>query len=104
MSSNRVILVTGGAGYIGTSICKSLLDHGFKPIIIDTCEFKETESKIWGTLIKGNILDQNLLDKTFKEYKPSVVIHLASYMDVHESVINPEKYYNNNLQGSITLL
>ena len=86
MSSNRVILVTGGAGYIGTSICKSLLDHGFKPIIIDTCEFKETESKIWGTLIKGNILDQNLLDKTFKEYKPSVVIHLASSFRQDKSI------------------
>lgn len=61
-------------------------------------------SKVWGDLIIGDILDKHLLNDTFEKYKPTIVIHLANYVDIFESLIYPDKYYNNNLEGSINVL
>lgn len=98
------ILVIGGAGYIGSHICKLLFDNGFEVIIYDSLELHHHDSKIWGHLIKGNILDEAKLDKVFSKCSPKIVIDLASYIDISESILDPQKYIHNNLQGSINVL
>jgi UDP-glucose 4-epimerase len=104
LASNTKILLIGGAGYIGSHVSKQLQDQGFDVFIYDCLRTHHQDSKIWGTLIQGDILNPDLLDKTFGTIRPHIVIHLASYIDIKQSIIDPEKYYNNNLTGSINVL
>lgn len=105
-----MILVTGGAGYIGSHTVLNLLNCGYDILIFDNLEtgHKDTvdELKKYGNVIfeQGDIRNISDCERIFKKYKISAVIHFAAYALVEESVINPVKYYKNNVLGSIHLL
>ena len=101
---NRVVLVTGGAGYIGSHTCKALKDAGFIPVTYDSLALGDRGAVKWGPLVVGDLLDIGALEKVFAEYKPIAVIHFAALRSVRESVRNPSLYYTNNVVGSINLL
>lgn len=98
------ILVTGGAGYIGSNACKALSQAGYTPITYDNLVYGHDRAVKWGPLEVGDILDADRLDIVFRKYHPQAVMHFAAYAYVGESVENPGKYYRNNVVGSLTLL
>lgn len=98
------ILVTGGAGYIGAHNCKTLSESGFNPIAYDNlCNGNKFAVK-WGPLEIGDIADEVRLAAVLNQYKPAAVIHFAAFAYVGESAINPQKYYLNNVAGTLNLL
>jgi len=104
MSSNKNILVTGGAGYIGSHACKALAKAGYTPITYDNLVYGHESVVKWGPFEQGDILDRNRLDEVIKQYQPTAIMHFAAYAYVGESVDHPGKYYRNNVTGSLTLL
>lgn len=98
------ILVTGGAGYVGSHTCKLLAQCGYNPISYDNLSKGHAESVKWGPLIEGELEDCNKLTNILKQYKPLAVLHFAASAYVGESVINPFKYYKNNVGGTLSLL
>jgi UDP-glucose-4-epimerase GalE len=98
------ILVTGGAGYIGSHTSKSLAANGFEPICYDNLSTGHREFVKWGPLEVGNLHDTSLLVKIMQKYKPAAVIHFAASAYVGESVADPFKYYQNNVGGTLSLL
>ena len=102
--SKDTVLVTGGAGYIGSYTCKILYHHGFTPISIDNLSRGHKEFVKWGPLVVGDIRDNLVLEKVFKKYQPMAVIHFAALAYVGESAVDPGRYYHNNVLGTINLL
>jgi UDP-glucose 4-epimerase len=100
----RKILVTGGAGYIGSHCCKALSDAGYEPICYDNLSTGHSDFVRWGPLIVGDIQDTSKLSDTLKIHGIIAVVHFAAFSSVGESVTNPEKYYQNNLAGTLGLL
>lgn len=100
----KSILVTGGAGYIGSHACKALSAAGYMPVTLDNLVFGHAESVRWGPLIKADLLEPNLIEQVIRQYQPIAVMHFAAYAFVGESVENPGKYYRNNVVGSLNLL
>ena len=98
------ILVTGGAGYIGSHTCKALSQAGYHPITYDNLSNGHKHNVKWGPLEIGDIRDQETLSAAFEKYKPEAVIHFASKIVVSESVKEPESYYDNNVNGTVSLL
>jgi UDP-arabinose 4-epimerase len=98
------ILVTGGAGYIGSHTCKALRRAGFDPISYDNLTRGNPESVKWGALEVGELTDQNKLRAALTRYRPAAVIHFAALTDVGESNRNPPLYYQNNVGGTAALL
>lgn len=98
------ILVTGGAGYIGSHTCKMLSQKGFIPIAYDNLVNGHQWAVKWGPLEVGDILDSERLNEVFQKYRPIAVMHFAAYAYVGESVQYPYKYYHNNVSGSLNLL
>jgi len=98
------ILVIGGAGYIGSHVCKALKEAGFNPIVYDNLSNGHAWAVKWGPLVQGDLSDAKTLDEAFLQYHPAGVIHLASFIDVKESMSNPDKYYQNNVEGTRHLL
>jgi len=98
------VLVTGGAGYIGSHCCKELSVQGFNPIIIDNLIYGYRENVKWGEFLYGDIGDIDLLNKCFQENEITAVIHFAAFAYVGESVTDPMKYYENNVRSTINLL
>lgn len=103
MTTARV-LVTGGAGYIGSHTCKALAAHGIEPVTYDNLVTGHREAVRWGPLIEGDILDGESLAATLLAYRPEAVIHFAAFAYVGESVADPAKYYLNNVAGTLSLL
>jgi len=101
--TNRV-LVTGGAGYIGSHICKALALAGYTPVTYDSLEIGNRSAVKWGPLVEGNILDKSLLSETIKMFRPIAVFHLASYSNMRESLSQKDLYYKNNLVGTASVL
>ena len=100
----EAILVTGGAGFIGSHVCKSLAKEGYLPVTYDNlCHGHEWAVK-WGPLIQKDLNDSGALDEAIEKYKPVGVIHLASYINARESIIDPVRYYLNNVGASLSLL
>lgn len=105
------VLVTGGAGYIGSHTCVQLLEAGYDVVVLDNLSNSKQEAldrvnSISGKrfeFIKGDILDIDLLDRVFTDYTIDSVIHFAGLKAVGESVAKPLLYYHNNVAGSITL-
>lgn len=98
------ILVVGGAGYIGSHVCKALKEAGFSPVVYDNLCNGHAWAVKWGPLVEGDLLDRAALDQAFQQYQPKAVIHLASYINVRESMTHPDMYYKNNVEGSRYLL
>ena len=102
--TNRTVLVTGGAGYIGSHACKALAAAGYNPVVFDNLVHGHDWAVKWGPLEHGDLLDSHCLDQVFRRHKPVAVMHFAAYAYVGESVSKPLKYYTNNIAGSISLL
>lgn len=98
------ILVTGGAGYIGSHTCKLLDAAGYEPVCFDNLSTGHVDFVKWGPLEVGDLLDTDRLTEVMSKYKPSAVIHFAASAYVGESVSNPFKYYQNNVGGTLSLL
>ena len=98
------ILVTGGAGYIGSHACKALAQAGYTPIVFDNLIYGHEEAVKWGPLEIGDITDRKRLIAVIKHYEPMAVMHFAAFAYVDESVQDPSKYYHNNLIGTLNLL
>lgn len=98
------VLVTGGAGYIGSHVCKALAQHGVEPVAFDSLERGHEDLVRWGPLEIGDIRDGDRLDQVLATHRPEAVIHLAAYAYVGESMSDPTSYYHNNVGGSATLL
>ncbi len=98
------VLVTGGAGYIGSHTCKALSAAGYVPIAYDNLVYGHRDAVQWGPFEEGDILDRARLDAVFRRYCPVAVLHFAAYAYVGESVADPVKYYHNNVAGSVALL
>jgi UDP-glucose-4-epimerase GalE len=98
------ILVTGGAGYIGSHVCKALSKAGMTPVTVDSLERGHREAVKWGPLIEGNVKDSALLVKVIRAESIEAVMHFAAYCYVGESVKEPKKYEENNLGGTQSLL
>ena len=98
------ILVTGGAGYIGSHTCKALASAGYIPVCYDNLVYGHRHAVQWGPLEFGDISDRQRLDQVIYQHKPEAIMHFAAYAYVGESVQDPGKYYRNNVSGSLTLL
>lgn len=99
-----MILVTGGAGYIGSHTVKLLLEKGYDVLIYDSMELGHPDAVLGGTLVKGDLLNRSELDAAFAGYPVDAVIHFAAYAAVGDSVANPDKYFNNNMVGGLNLI
>lgn len=97
------ILVIGGAGYIGSQTNLELIENGYDTIVLDSLLHGKREL-VPGDFVQGDLLNIESLDSVFKTYSIDAVIHFAAYAYVGESVINPEKYYYNNVVGTLNLL
>lgn len=98
------VLVTGGAGYIGSHTCKALAEAGHFPITLDNLVHGHRRDVRWGPLEVGDIRDRERLVAIVEQYHPEAVIHFAAFAYVGESVLDPGKYYSNNVSGTLTLL
>lgn len=98
------VLVTGGAGYIGSHVCKALARAGFVPVSLDNLSTGAHEAVRWGPLEAGDLRDAPWLRRTVARYAPVAVVHLAGVSHVAESVEYPLKYYDNNVVGTVNLL
>jgi UDP-arabinose 4-epimerase len=102
--SPRRVLVTGGAGYIGSHTAKLLGQKGIEPVVYDNLATGHRSSVRWGPFVRGDILDTNHLMQTLARHKLDAVIHFAASAYVGESVEDPAKYYRNNVAGTLSLL
>jgi UDP-glucose 4-epimerase len=101
------VLVTGGAGYIGSHAVLALKDAGHEVVILDSLEYGHSElveQVLQAEMVVGSTLDRPLLDRLFQTHKIDAVMHFAAYIAVGESVQNPAIYYQNNVVGTLTLL
>ncbi|MDO9548028.1 MAG: UDP-glucose 4-epimerase GalE [Candidatus Marinimicrobia bacterium] len=104
MATKKHILVTGGAGYIGSHTCKALAKAGYLPVVYDNLVYGHEWAVKWGPFEKGDIANRDRLDEVIIKYRPAAIIHFAAYAYVGESVTDPGKYYRNNVAGSLTIL
>jgi UDP-glucose 4-epimerase len=99
-----IILVAGGAGYIGAHTCLDLFNKGFTPVVFDNLSNGHAEFVKWGPLEVGDIRDRSRLEQVLGKYKPQAIIHFAAAIEVGESVRDPGGFYDNNVAGTISLL
>ncbi|HEY6873446.1 MAG TPA: UDP-glucose 4-epimerase GalE [Geobacteraceae bacterium] len=104
LQKNNIILVTGGAGYIGSHTCKALREGGYTPVTYDNLVYGHRDFVRWGPFEEGDITNCSRLSEVIKKYRPEAIMHFAAFAYVNESVNNPEKYYRNNVIGSFVLL
>lgn len=100
----KKILVTGGAGYIGSHACKALHAAGWTPVTFDNLVTGWEEAVKFGPFVKGDLRDRAALDRVFAEHKPEAVMHFAALSQVGEAMQQPGLYWNNNVLGSLTLI
>jgi UDP-arabinose 4-epimerase len=98
------VLVTGGAGYIGSHTCKALANAGYTPVVYDSLFRGNAWSVKWGPLEVGDLMDGERLRDVLRQYRPVGVIHFAAFAYVGESMQNPLMYYRNNVGGTVSLL
>jgi UDP-arabinose 4-epimerase len=100
----QTVLVTGGAGYIGSHACKALARAGHRPVVYDNLSRGHREAVRWGPLVEGDLADRTRLVAAIRRHGASAVMHFAAFAYVGESVGDPALYYRNNLGGSLSLL
>ncbi|MEX0308816.1 MAG: UDP-glucose 4-epimerase GalE [Tateyamaria sp.] len=98
------VLVTGGAGYIGSHACKALRNAGFVPVTFDNLETGWREAVKFGPFVQGDLTDRAALDAAFETYQPIAVMHFAALSQVGESMKDPGRYWRNNVLGSLSLI
>jgi len=103
MAEQPIVFVTGGAGYIGSHCCRTLIAAGYQPVVYDNLSTGHRDF-VAGPLIVGDILDERMLARSLAEHKVSAVMHFAAASIVGESVNDPQKYYVSNVQGTLSLL
>ena len=97
------VLVTGGAGYIGSHACKALRDAGYTPVAFDNLVTGWQDAVKFGPFEQGDLLDRSRLDAVFAKWRPMAVMHFAALSQVGESMSMPGKYWLNNVMGSLNL-
>ncbi len=102
--ANRTVLVTGGAGFIGSHTCKALSRANFLPVAYDNLSTGHAEAVLWGPLYRGDVGDVQRLVEVMKETRAVAVMHFAASAYVGESMSDPQKYYRNNVGGMVSLL
>ena len=100
----RRVLVTGGAGYIGSHACKVLAQRGYEPVTFDSLATGWAQAVKFGPLVQGDLTNRAALDAAFAEFSPVAVMHFAAYSLVGEAMDDPGKYWRNNVLGSLTLI
>ena len=100
----KTILVTGGAGYVGSHCCKAFSKAGWRVVVFDSLFRGWRDMVKWGELIEGDIMDRAALDAAIAKVKPDVVAHFAALTFVGESVADPARYYANNSIGAFNIL
>ena len=100
----RNVLVTGGAGYIGSHACKELAARGLQPIAFDNLSRGNRGAVRWGPLALGDLANPDDLHRAMTEYAIDAVLHFAAFAYVEESVAAPGRYFQNNVAGSLNLL
>lgn len=99
-----VVLVTGGAGYIGSHTAKALKAAGYTPLTVDNLSRGYEWAVKWGPIEKADLQDRAALAAIFEKHRPAAVVHFAAYAYVGESVGDPYLYYRNNVNGTLSLL
>lgn len=100
----KSILVTGGAGYIGSHTALALAEAGYRPIVYDNLSHGHRWAVQWGPLVEGDLSDGAKLVATIREHDVCAVLHFASFIFVGESMTDPGKYFANNVGGTLSLL
>jgi UDP-arabinose 4-epimerase len=100
----KTVLVTGGAGYIGSHTCKALAEAGFEPVVYDSLLRGNSWAVRWGPMEQGDLMDEDRLQEVLRTYRPEGVIHFAAFAYVGESMQDPLAYYRNNTCGTVALL
>lgn len=98
------ILVTGGAGYVGSHACKALAAAGYRPVVYDSLTRGRRGAVKWGPLVEGDLHDRDQLIATMRGHRVAAVMHFAAFAYVGESVTAPGLYYRNNVVGTLSLL
>ena len=101
---SQSVLVTGGAGYIGSHACKALAQAGYTPVTYDNLSRGYRHAVRWGPLVEGEVADRAALVAAIKAHDASSVMHFAAFAYVGESGTDPALYYRNNVIGTLTLL
>src|ERR1700730_12249528 len=103
VNDGPAILVTGGAGYIGSHCCRALAAAGYHPVVFDNFSTRH-RSFVQGSLVAGDLMDKAALTSAFAQHDIVAVMHFAAASLVGESVADPRKYYWNNVVGNLLLL
>jgi UDP-glucose 4-epimerase len=98
------VLVTGGAGYIGSHACKALRAAGYTPVTYDNLSTGWADAVKFGPLERGDLTDRDRLDQVFETYRPCAILHFAALSQVGESMRDPGLYWHNNVAGSLSLI
>src|SRR5690242_10370519 len=101
---SKAVLVTGGAGYIGSHACKALAQAGYSPIVFDNLVYGHHEAVRWGPSVEADLADRPLLAETLRRFDIAAVMHFAAFAYVGESMSNPERYFANNVVNSLGLV
>jgi len=99
-----MILIVGGAGYIGSHVNKLLSESGYETVILDNLSYGHEEAIKWGHFCKCDLANISDVNKIFEKYDITAVMHFSSFIEVGESVNNPQKYYYNNVVNTMNLL
>ena len=102
--ARKRVLVTGGAGYVGSHACKALARAGYVPVVYDNLSRGHAWAVKWGPFERGDLLTPSRLAAVIKQHRPFAVLHFAALAYVGESVEDPLRYYRNNVGGTINLL
>jgi UDP-glucose-4-epimerase GalE len=100
----RAVLVTGGAGYIGSHACKGLARAGYRVVVLDNLCAGHRASVKWGDFVQADITDRDAVASALGRHGIFAVMHFAAFLDVGESVRDPAKYYRNNVVGALSVL
>jgi UDP-glucose-4-epimerase GalE len=103
-ADRKTVLVTGGAGYIGSHAAKALKQSGYEVVVFDNLVAGHREAVRYGDLVVGDITDLDAVRRALREHRVWAVMHFAAFLDVGESVREPAKYYRNNVTGALTVL
>lgn len=103
-SETPSVLVTGGAGFIGSHTCKALAKAGYHPVVFDNLEAGHAEFVKWGELMEGDLRNPRTIEAALDACRPAAVVHFAGYLNVAESLEQPHVYFENNVTGSSNLL